>query len=43
MWKNEYEYIKEMFFESTKLCSIQGNFFFDHISKKLFSGCKSGL
>ena len=37
--KNRFVYIKEHFFESTKLSLIQRNFFFDHISKKLFSGC----
>ena len=36
---NRFVYIKENFFESTKLSFIQRNFFFDHRSKKLFSGC----
>ena len=44
--RNRFVYIEENFFESTKLSSIQRNFFFDRISekcffdsKKLFSGC----
>ena len=46
--RNRFLYIKENVFESTKLFSIQRNFFFDCISKKcffdskkLFSGCLS--
>ena len=44
--RNIFVYIKENLLESTKLSSIQRNFFFDRISKKcffnskkLFSGC----
>ena len=45
---NKFVYIKENFFESTKISSIQRNLFFGRItkkcffdSKKLFSGCDS--
>ena len=45
--RNRFVCIKEHFFESTKLYSIQRNFFFDRISKKisfdskkLFSECE---
>ena len=34
--RNRFVYIKENFFESTKLSSIQRKFFFDRISKKCF-------
>ena len=36
-------YLKENFSESTKLSSIQRNFSFDPITKKLFSGCNFAL
>ena len=46
MQRNRFVYIKENYFESTKLSSIQRNFFFERVlmkcffdSKKLFSGC----
>ena len=35
-WGNRFIYIKENVFESTKLSSIQRNFFIDHILKKCF-------
>ena len=38
--RNRFVHIKEKFFESTKLSSIQTHFFFYCISKKLFSECK---
>ena len=38
--RNRFVYIKEHFFQSTKLLSIQRNFFFDRISKKCFSDAK---
>ena len=33
--------LQKKIFKSTKLSSIQRNSFFDRISKKLFSGCRS--
>ena len=39
--RNRFNEIKENVFESTKLSPIQRKFFFDRISKKLFSGCDS--
>ena len=41
--RNRFVHIKENLFESTKLSSIQRNFFFDRISKKLFSRCVQKL
>ena len=38
MQKNRFVNIKENFFESTTLSTIQRNLFFDRISEKIFSG-----